>query len=606
MSNKTYEFGEFQLDLSQKHLRKNGEVVPIQPKVFDVLAAFVERNNELITHDELMDEVWGDTFVEETNLRFCIHSLRKILGEHFVETIPTRGYRFNGEVREIEIEPQKTDEFQLPNSEENLISITKPFNQKFLIFASILGLIIILFVGFTWQNWRKPNDKMTISVLPFTQISEKSENNLRVTDATIAQLTKLKDFNILPVSSVQKYATQDFDALKVGSELNADAVLQGSFRQENGNVHVTANLLKTTNGETIWSDNFDVKADKDFDLETSIAARLARLFSLKSVEYEDEKLAKTQNINAEALNAYLSARKIWHSRDLGRGKEMTSLLQKAIELEPNWALAHSAKAEASIMDDNGVTVYENGEKEANQALAVDKKQAGALTVLGQVANIRDWKFAEAENYFKPAIEINPTYASAYNEYGNLLAQNKKFTESEKMLKQALKIEPFSPLYNTNLCQTYYYDKKADAALQQCRYAMQLEPNFWLARKQLFWTYAYRKMNKELAEIVLGNLSEAEKSKLPYAKSLAENNPADFWEFTLQERLNLAQKSNISDNLMIAMFSMQLDDKEKAYESLEKALRNKETDFPKTYIDPAFEPLFGESRYIEIGNKLYQK
>jgi tetratricopeptide (TPR) repeat protein len=106
-----------------------------------------------------------------------------------------------------------------------------------------------------------------------------------------------------------------------------------------------------------------------------------------------------------------------------------------------------------------------------------------------------------------------------NELGKLLAGKRNFSESEKMLEKALEIEPFSPLYNASLCKTYYFDKKTEEALKYCKFAMQLEPNFWVARKQLFWIYVSKKMNKEVAEMVLGNYSEDAKAKLPFAKSM---------------------------------------------------------------------------------------
>ncbi len=100
MNKKAYEFGEFLLDLTEKRLFRSGQRVSLQPKVFDMLVFFVEKNGELVSRDELMKVVWKGTFVEETNLRFCIHALRKALGkkpdgEEYVETLPKRGYRFN-------------------------------------------------------------------------------------------------------------------------------------------------------------------------------------------------------------------------------------------------------------------------------------------------------------------------------------------------------------------------------------------------------------------------------------------------------------------------------------------------------------------------------
>jgi DNA-binding winged helix-turn-helix (wHTH) protein/TolB-like protein/Tfp pilus assembly protein PilF len=579
MHDKTYEFGDFSIDLLQKTLRKNGEIVAIQPKVFDVLAVLIGRNNEIVSNEELLNEVWSDTFVAETSVRICIHSLRKIFDGKYIETVPKRGYRFNAEIKEVLSVSIKNESITSPNLVLN--KTPKSYKNHFIVAVAVISVIGISSAFFLWKNQSKTVDKMTIAVLPFTQVGYKTDENLGVTDAVIVQLTRLKDFQVLPLGS---------------SETNADATLQGSFREENGIIKVSANLQKSDSKEILWTENFDVKTDKNIALETSVAARLARLFSLKMVEYDDEKFAKTQNINPEALNAYLSARKIWRVRDLGRVNEMGSLLQKAAELEPNWAFAQSAKAESLLMDDFIVTNYAKAEIVANWALEKDEKQFGALTVLGQFSLNKNWDFDQAELFFNKAIEINPNYASTYSEYAKLLSYQKKFAEAEEMSKKALEIEPFSPLYNTTLCEIYYFDRKVDNALKQCNFAMQLEPDFWLARKQLFWIYVYKKMNNKVADMILVKLSDETKAKLPYIKSLQAGSLDEYWQ-------NAIPQNGEKANYLNAMMYLQINEKEKALDSLEKAAEGKDWLAFRLNSDPIFEPLWNENRFIELQKRL---
>jgi DNA-binding winged helix-turn-helix (wHTH) protein/TolB-like protein/lipopolysaccharide biosynthesis regulator YciM len=579
MLDKIYEFNEFRLDLSQKNLRKNGEIVAIQPKVFDLLRVFVERNNELISQNELINKVWGETFVEETSLRLCIHTLRKIFDGKYIETVPKRGYRFNAQIKETSSRPIESNPVSTRNLDENK---SPQSYKKHLIAAVVLVSIIGIFSTlYLLKNKTTTAEKMTIAVLPFTQVSERTDKNLGVTDAVISQLTRLKDFKVLPIDS---------------SETSADAILQGTFREENGVIKVSANLQNSNSKEILWTENFDVKPTKEIGIETSISARLARLFSIKMVEYDDEKFAKTQKVNPEALNAYISARKIWRVRDLGRVNEMGSLLQKAVELEPNWAFAHSAKAESLLMDDFIVTNYAKAEIVANSALEKDEKQFGALTVLGQFSLNKDWNFDQAELFFNKAIEINPNYASTYSEYAKLLSYQRKFAEAEKMSKKALEIEPFSPIYNTILCEIYYFDRKIDAALKQCNFAMQLEPDFWLARKQLFWIYVYKKMNKEVADMILVKLSDETKAKLPYIKSLQAGSLDEYWQ-------NAIPQNGERANYLNAMMHLQINEKEKSLDNLEKATEGKDWLAFRLNSDPIFEPLWNETRFIELQKRL---
>src|SRR5262245_28609979 len=100
-----YEFGPYRLDAAERLLSRDGEVVPLQPKIFDLLLVMVERHGRLLEKDELMKAVWPDTIVEEVNLANNISILRKTIGENgrqFIETAPKRGYRFVAEVRELD------------------------------------------------------------------------------------------------------------------------------------------------------------------------------------------------------------------------------------------------------------------------------------------------------------------------------------------------------------------------------------------------------------------------------------------------------------------------------------------------------------------------
>lgn len=581
MSAKIHQFNEFRLDVAQKNLRKHGQIVAIQPRVFDVLAVFVRRNNELISRAELMKEVWGDTFVEETSLRLCIHALRKIFDGRFIETVPKRGYRFNAEVKEIsdETTENKTD---FP-ADASKINAPKTYSPR-LVGLAVLAIIVGVSVTFFWVNKSKTGEKMTIAVLPFTETGEKSDINRGVSEAVTSQLTQLKDFQILPSGS---------------SETTSDYILYGSFRRENETLKVSAYLQKTGSKETLWTENFEVTPDQETGTESLIAARLARLFSLKMVEYDDEKAAKMSGIKPEALEAFLSARKIWRSRELGRVNEMSSLFLKAVELEPDQAFIKAAHAESLLMDDFSVTNYEKAEITANSVLETDAKQFGALTVLGQAAVNKHWNFDQAESYFKKAVELNSNYASTYNEYAKLLTYRGSFDQAEKMSKKALEIEPFSPLYNTTLCEIYYFDRKIDAALKQCRFAMQLEPNFWLARKQLFWIYVYKKMNKEVGEMITEKFSDEEKLKLPYFKTLQTGSLDEYWKHTIARSGAKAQYLN-------AMMYVRLNEKEKALESLENASENKEWLSFRLASDPIFEPLWNEDRFIKLQRRLLNK
>src|ERR1043165_9183451 len=101
---RAYKFGDFLLNLSERSLTREGRPLQLTPKAFDTLAALVARGGHLVEKDELLREVWPDTFVEEATLAQNIFTLRRVLGPEggrYIETVPKRGYRFVGEVEQV-------------------------------------------------------------------------------------------------------------------------------------------------------------------------------------------------------------------------------------------------------------------------------------------------------------------------------------------------------------------------------------------------------------------------------------------------------------------------------------------------------------------------
>src|SRR5262245_24866542 len=118
-----YEFGPFRLDPSERQLLREGQVMPLTPKVFDTLLLFVENNNSLLTKDEMIGRLWPDSFVEEGNLAQNVSVLRRALGEQpngkpYIETVPKLGYRFAAEVRLCAEERRKELAFSPPGGEQ--------------------------------------------------------------------------------------------------------------------------------------------------------------------------------------------------------------------------------------------------------------------------------------------------------------------------------------------------------------------------------------------------------------------------------------------------------------------------------------------------------
>src|SRR5262245_20359105 len=274
-----YEFGPYWLDDADRLLLRHGEVVPLQPKVFDLLLALVERHGHLLEKDELMNAVWPDTFVSEANLANNISILRKTLGENgqqFIETAPKRGYRFVAAVRELNNgsnQPDIIDNSQTPTiaAEKEEMATAMTMRQSIPISEPparelarpkiwIIGgprraafFVILLLIGAAgsivfWRLMRQPVAPnavvKSIAVLPFKSLDPNERDEalgLKLADALILRLGRLRQIVVRPTRAVQRYyGDNTLDPLKAGREKEVDEVLDGRLQCGGAGLRVRA------------------------------------------------------------------------------------------------------------------------------------------------------------------------------------------------------------------------------------------------------------------------------------------------------------------------------------------------------------------------------
>ncbi|HEX6719679.1 MAG TPA: winged helix-turn-helix domain-containing protein, partial [Pyrinomonadaceae bacterium] len=293
-----FEFGPFRLNVADRLLERDRELVPLTPKVFDTLLFLIEHRGHVLEKNHLMELLWPDSFVEESSLTQNISLLRKALGdlgvEHqYIETIPKRGYRFIGAVQELTVsgtelilqqnnrteilieERVETDEglgHMVRHSLSRLATAMRS-QPRLTIGAGIAAaLILSIFFMFNEKQSEKEGAAIkSIAVLPFTKLAGDTSNDLigvGMADALILRLSNLDRVIVLPTSSVLKYMQRDKDVLAIAKELGVSAVVDGSFQQDGAQVRVTAHLIRN-DGKRLWSGKFDEQYRSNFSLQDS-------------------------------------------------------------------------------------------------------------------------------------------------------------------------------------------------------------------------------------------------------------------------------------------------------------------------------------------------
>lgn len=194
-----YEFGEFRLDIKEKTLMRGEEHLELTPKGFELLTVLVENHGRLLGKDELMDKIWADSFVEESNLTFNIRQLRIILGDSaqnpkYIKTIRGHGYRFIADVRQIsadekpqDAEPKAESVTPLTSQPEKPVPAEKSAAKKFL-FPAFAAFIVLLVGAVVIGSWyaRNRNFEPHAPVLSAPFATEKISTNGKVFNAVLS------------------------------------------------------------------------------------------------------------------------------------------------------------------------------------------------------------------------------------------------------------------------------------------------------------------------------------------------------------------------------------------------------------------------------------
>jgi DNA-binding winged helix-turn-helix (wHTH) protein/TolB-like protein len=516
MSNKTdglREFGKFRLDAKRKVLWFEEKPVNLPLKEIEMLCVLTESGGEVVTKDEILQKVWADSFVEESNLSRRIYVLRKTFkdygaGRDLIETVPGRGYRFAGRVRRIEngdgsggevviekhtrtqtlieIQEEEVEEQEQPGKEE---SARKELPQRafsfryaslpfFPVFAILLAAIgAAAFFGLQNRSAKSSAPEIkSIAVLPFEAIDAGRENEhegLGLADILITRLSNLKEISVRPTSAVSGFKNGEQDLIAFGKKLRADAVLEGSIYRSGDKVRVTARLIKVADGAPVWTGEFEKLAADELRLQDEIAAQVVHALALNLSGGEKNALARRYTESADAYRLYVKGRYEWNKRSHQGMIEAERLFRNAIEKDPNFALAYSGLADR--LATNGKN--DHALLAVQKALELDPNLAEAHATLGFIKLFHEWQWREAENAFKKSIELNPNYATAYHWRAQALTVQGKHEEAKREMRRALEINPLSPNFLADLGQIYYFNGEYKAAEEYCHRALEIYPGF---------------------------------------------------------------------------------------------------------------------------------
>jgi TolB-like protein/Tfp pilus assembly protein PilF len=498
-------------------------------------------------------------------------------------------------------------------------SITRKTGRKIVAVTTVLAVIAAGLFVFQLLRARSTSlsaasiTNKSIAVLPFDNLSRDPDNAYFVEgiqDEILTRLAKIADLKVIARSSTQRFQNKA-DLPQIAQQLGVAHLLEGSVQKVNDQVRINVQLIKAANEAHLWAEVYDRKLTDIFAVESEIAKTIADALQAKLTGSEQHVIAARPTENTEAHQLYLKGRFFWNKRTGNDLKKSLDYFQQAIAADPNYALAYAGVADAYVFLP-GYTAgtprdcYPKAMAAAKKALELDDTLAEAHTTLALALWYYDFDFSQANREFQRAIDLNPNYATAHQQYGNnTLSALGRFDDAIAEGKRAVELDPLSLVINADLGMNYYYARRYDEAVTQLRKTLEMDPGYYYAHVNLGQVLAAKRAYDEA-------ISEYQKARAlnddPFVLGLLGNAYASSGNKTEALKI-LEQLKEVSRQRYVSMYGfaivyLALGDKQEALRWLERCYQDRAgADIGWIRVDPLVDPLRDDSPFKALAEKV---
>ncbi|MBK8465148.1 MAG: winged helix-turn-helix domain-containing protein [Chloracidobacterium sp.] len=628
-----YKFGEFQIDIAEEKLSKNGETLNINRRMFQVLSLMIERAGEIVSKEEFFEKVWAGSFVEDNNLTVAITGLRKVLGDDarqakYIENRPRKGYRFIGEVQSIEPAPKilKSEPTVLPppTAKAGISSIfKKPQFLTGILATSLLILLIVLVFnyrgGSTSANLSASIGQVSsIAVLPFENQNPDIEYlSDGLTDSIINNLAELPHLRVISRNSAFQYKNKELDLAAIGRDLNVGSILTGRIEPRGDILVITAELHDVGTKRKVWSQQYDRKLSETLAFQQEISQKICEILRTKLTSEEWKRLTSHQTDSSEAYLLYLKGTYHWNKRTIKDFEKAADFFNQAVDKDPTYALAYVGLANCYSTGD--FSFINSNQDRTRIVLATVQKALDINGTLGEAYATRalvktyyEWDRPGAEAEYKLAIASSPNYATAHHWYAEFLSMDGRFDESIAEYNRALEIDPLSLAIQTDLGMSYYYAHDFDRAIEQFEMVKAINPDYQRTYSNLFLTYREKGMfeesiasleqchklqrkNLQITDVKLSMLSAWMQRLRNNAKA---SGAKGYWRTLID--FQIEEENGNPSPFYAASYHSKLGENDKALYFLEKAFKIPESSsLVWLKVTPEFDSIRPDPRFVDL-------
>lgn len=626
-----YRFDNVRVETAEFRVFKNGELLTLEPKAFQVLIFLLEQRGRLVSKDELLDAVWKDAFVTPNVLTRIVAQLRRALGDEsnnsrYIKTVPTHGYRFIAKVEaekdveggllqadageQIKIpanETAKQDEKIEPHSDAPIArSFWKVIAAALLLLTATAGIVYFV----STKNLAKTEtnsqvSEQTLAVLPFKLLNPNDESNylsIEFADSLITKLSSVRSLTVRPTNSVIRYALNKTDAADAGRELKVGTVIDGTIQQVGDRMRVSVQLVRVSDGKPMWANSYDTPFANIFQVQDDISARIAEALKIRLSNEEQTRLARRPTDNIEAYQLCLRGYYHLYKSNPDDMKLALRYYNEAIALDADYAFAYAGLAYAYGIASsfNVPQAAQLAEINATKAVELDPTLGEAHAALGTMQFWGHHDIGKAQDSFVHALELNPNSAQTHEYYGWFLVATAHFDEAERHFRRALELDPMNIGTIGDQGLPLFFNRRYNEARTRFAQASELAENSFLGH---MWigeacegagdlVCAFNELERAFA------LSHDDPVvKTQFARTLALAGRKDESRRLLKEITANAALS--TSPYYIALADTALDEPDEAFANLERAITENDKWLGWAKVDPRLDTLRQDARFDDI-------
>jgi TolB-like protein/Flp pilus assembly protein TadD/tRNA A-37 threonylcarbamoyl transferase component Bud32 len=482
-----------------------------------------------------------------------------------------------------------------------------------LIIAGLIGLIVVF----------RPKPPVvidtaaprigSIAVLPLENLTGDAAQDYfaaGMTEELINNLSKVASLRVISRTSTMQYKGAHKALPEIARALQVDAIVEGAVQRSGDRVHITTQLI-AANDQSLWSNSYDRDVRDVLSVQGEVAGAIAKQIQLNVTPREQQALSRPRPVDPVAYELYLQGRYLWNKRNTTDVNKALALYRKALERDPNNALAYSGIAQSYMT--LGPTLQAlppqeaivEARKAALKAMELDPELAEPHVTLSQISLTDRWDWQTAQSEIQKAIELNPGSSAARHWYGFLLAYQGKAAEARRQIVQARDSDPLSPILQNNVGWTYYIEGDYEHAMQELLRTEQANPDFSQTRLGLGSIYLRKgESQKAIQEMKKGVELSGDDPGAISSLAYAYARTGDFKQArSLLEQLKESWSKKHVAAWDVAIVYAGLGDHDQALTWLERAAAEHSQALLRIKIEPWLAPLYQEPRFQALVRKM---